>query len=100
MVGLPYLDTVAASTGRIVAMVSPNEPHIGHQMNWARVLTHETVHVITLQQTNFDCPHWFTEGLAVWSENAPRPRVWCELLQQRLKKGKLFNLDIDRVVAA
>ena len=71
MVGLPYLDTVAASTGRIVAMVSPNEPQLGHHLNWARVLTHETVHVINLQQTHFDCPHWFTEGLAVWSENSP-----------------------------
>ena len=28
------------------------------------------VHVITLQQTDFNCPHWYTEGLAVWSEEA------------------------------
>lgn len=93
MVGLPYLDTVAASTGRIVGMVSPSEMPSGHQMNWARVLTHETVHVITLQQTGFNCPHWFTEGLAVWSEDCPRPRTWCELLQQRLSKNKLLDLD-------
>ena len=93
MIGLPYLDTVAASTGRIVAMASPNDPAVGHQMNWARVLTHEMVHVITLQQTNFNCPHWFTEGLAVWSENCPRPQQWNELLVERLAKGKLFNLD-------
>ncbi len=62
-------------------------------MNWARVLTHEMVHVITLQQTNFNCPHWFTEGLAVWSENCPRPQQWNELLVERFAKGKLFNLD-------
>ena len=90
---MPYLDTVAASTGRIVAMASPNEPQLGVAMNWARVLTHEMVHVITLQQTNFNCPHWFTEGLAVWSENSPRPQQWNELLVERFAKGNLFNLD-------
>ncbi len=93
LIALPYLETIAASTGRMVGMVSPNEPQLGHRFNWARVLTHETVHIINLQQTHFDCPHWFTEGLAVWSERAPRPRVWCELLERRLAKGKLFNLD-------
>ncbi len=93
MVGLPYLDTVAASTGRIVAMVSPNEPHLGHHFNWARVLTHEMVHIINLQQTHFDCPHWLTEGLAVWSENSPRPQPWCESLGRRTANGKLFNLE-------
>ena len=93
MIGLPYLDTVAASTGRIVAMASPNEPQSSGAMNWARVLTHEMVHVITLQQTNFNCPHWFTEGLAVWSENCPRPQQWNELLVERFAQGKLFNLD-------
>ncbi|MEN6459607.1 MAG: hypothetical protein ABFC63_11840 [Thermoguttaceae bacterium] len=91
MVGLPYLDTVAASTGRIVGMVSPRE--LGRPMNWARVLTHETVHVITLQQTNFDCPRWFTEGLAVWSEAVPRPKTWCESLVRRQAQGSLLNLD-------
>ena len=48
--------------------------------NWARVLTHEVVHVITLQQTEFNIPHWYTEALAVESEGFPRPQDWNRLL--------------------
>jgi cellulose synthase operon protein C len=93
MVGLPYVGTIAASTGRIVAMASPNEPEARRQVNWARVLTHELVHVVTLQQTQFNCPHWYTEGLAVMSERTRRPDAWQKLLRERVANGKLFNLD-------
>jgi cellulose synthase operon protein C len=93
LVGLPYIGTVAASTGRIVAMSSPSETNVGRHMNWARVLTHELVHVVTLQQTQFNCPHWYTEGLAVRSEHNRRSDAWSRLLRERLAKRKLFNLD-------
>ncbi len=93
MIGLPYIGTVAASTGYMVAMASPNDPEAGHRMNWAEVLTHELVHVVTLQQTRFNCPHWYTEGLAVWCECIRRPDAWNELLRDRVANGKLFNLD-------
>jgi cellulose synthase operon protein C len=62
-------------------------------MNWAEVLTHELVHVVTLQQTRFNCPHWYTEGLAVWCEEMRRPDAWNELLRDRLRSRKLFTLD-------
>lgn len=92
LIGLPYVGTVAASTGRIVAMVSPNEPDLGSRYNWRRVMTHELVHVITLQQTDFNCPHWLTEALAVWCENVPRPQEWNEVLVRRTAQKRLFDL--------
>ena len=60
MVGLPWVQTIGASTGVIIALTSPaamEEP-----LNWARVLKHEFVHILTLQQTNFNIPHWFTRS--------------------------------------
>ncbi len=92
MTGLPYLGAVAASTGYMLAMSSPNDPLGGRQFNWAQVLRHEFVHVITLQQTKFNIPHWFTEGLAVYYEDIPRPQEWTELLLRRVPEGDLFDL--------
>lgn len=90
--GLPFLPTVGACTGRVVALASPRNTN--QPFNWARVLTHELVHVITLQQTNFNIPHWFTEALAVESEGFPRPQPWNVMLLERVpgRKGVL-NLD-------
>ena len=93
LIGLPYVGTVAACTGKMVAMVSPNERDLNKHFNWLRVMKHELVHVITLQQTNFNCPHWFTEALAVASEGQPRPQEWNEVLVRRASRGKLFDLD-------
>jgi tetratricopeptide (TPR) repeat protein len=90
MVGLPHIHTIGACAGKIVAMQSPTE---GRKFNWARVLRHEFVHVLNLQQTDFNIPHWFTEALAVLNEGYPRPAEWNQLLAQRLAAGKVFNLD-------
>jgi tetratricopeptide (TPR) repeat protein len=92
--GLPFLPTVGACTGRVVALASPrntNQPY-----NWARVLTHELVHVITLQQTNFNIPHWFTEALAVQSEGFPRPQPWNVMLLERVPSRKGV-LDLETI---
>ena len=89
MVGLPYVGTVALH-GRMVAMQSPDDAKT--KFNWARVVQHEFVHVVNLQQTNFNIPHWFTEALAVHNEGYRRP-AWDDLLAQRLKVNKLFNLE-------
>ncbi|MCA9071961.1 MAG: tetratricopeptide repeat protein, partial [Planctomycetaceae bacterium] len=91
MVGLPWIQTIGASTGVIVALASPTAAE--EPFNWARVLKHEFVHVITLQQTKFNIPHWFTEALAVTAEGSARPEVWNELLLARVPKGDIRSLD-------
>jgi len=91
MVGLPYVSTVGACAGKVVALTSPRE--LRKKFNWARVLKHEFVHVLNLQQTSFNVPHWFTEALAVEVEGHPRPQEWNTLLVQRVPKGELFHLD-------
>jgi tetratricopeptide (TPR) repeat protein len=91
MTGLPQLHTIGASTGWIVALTSPTSGE--HAFNWSKVLKHEFVHIITLQHTHFNCPHWLTEALAVMSEESPRSEVWTRLLRERVPKGELMNLE-------
>ncbi|MFO0945943.1 MAG: tetratricopeptide repeat protein [Planctomycetota bacterium] len=91
VVGLPSIGTVGACTGKVVAIASPRSLRTPY--NWARVLTHEVTHIITLRQTEFNIPHWYTEALAVLSEGYPRSAVWNQLLAERVPKRDLFNLD-------
>jgi tetratricopeptide (TPR) repeat protein len=91
MVGLPWVQTIGASTGMIVALASPTASE--KPFNWAKVVKHEFVHILTLQETNFNIPHWYTEALAVLSEESPRPEIWNQLLLERVPKGDLMNLD-------
>ena len=91
MIGLPWIQTIGASTGAVVALTSPTameEPY-----NWAAVLKHELVHVFTLQQTKYKIPHWFTEALAVRSEGHARPQNFNQLLAERVPKGEIYSLD-------
>ena len=89
--GQPFIPTVGACTGKIVALASPKSGKKPY--NWSRVLTHELTHVITLRQTDFNIPHWYTEALAVESEETPRPQSWNTLLMARVPARKLLNLD-------
>lgn len=91
MVGLPHIHPIGACAGKIVALQSPSEGE--QRFNWSRVLKHEFVHVINLQQTDFNIPHWFTEALAVLNEGYPRPQSWNDLLAESVAKNKLFDLE-------
>lgn len=91
MAGLPAIGTVGACAGRMIALTSPDE--VDPKFDWARVLRHEYVHVLNLQQTEFCIPHWFTEGLAVRSEGNARPRSWNAILARRAQEKTLFDLD-------
>lgn len=89
-VGLPHIHTIGACVGRMVAMVSPSG--MKQPFNWARVVQHEFIHVMNLQQTNYRIPHWFTEALAVYNEGYPRSDEWNQMLLTRVPAGKVFNL--------
>ena len=93
VVALPDLHTIGACTGRVVAMASPKAEGVARVFNWSRVVRHELTHVFNLAQTDFQVPHWLTEGLAVRNENTDRPPTWTVLLRERANAGKLLDLD-------
>lgn len=92
-VGLPDLHTIGACTGKVVAMASPKAKGVTKPFNWGRVMRHELTHIFNLAQTDFQVPHWLTEGLAVRNENMARPQQWTGILRDKMAAGELFTLD-------
>ena len=94
--GMPWIHTIAACTGPVIAMEVPREgaghEHLG-TFWWPNVLQHEYVHTITLSQTQNRIPHWFTEAAAVSMEMTPRTYDRCQLLADAWRDGMLFSLD-------
>jgi tetratricopeptide (TPR) repeat protein len=95
VVALPDLHTIGACTGRMFAMVSIHDTSkvIAKPFNWVRVLRHEMIHIFNLDQTRFQVPHWFTEGLAVTYEGSIPPPNWTQMLAEKLAADDLLNLD-------
>jgi len=92
--GEPWIHTVGACTGFVIAMASPRKaPDLSGRYNFARVLKHEYTHTVTLAATQNRIPHWFTEGLAVLQEDTPRSFGWSELLADAIRRGELFTLE-------
>ena len=92
--GSPWIGTVGASTGRVIAMVSPRKG--GKNMdpfNWAQVLRHEYTHTVTLAATDNRIQHWMTEGLAVLEERSPIRWDWVPMLNHAVKSRELFTMD-------
>ncbi len=92
--GAPWLPTVGASTGRIIALVAPRtgEKTMG-AFNWSQVLRHEFTHTVTLGATDNRISHWFTEGLAVQQEHSPIRWEWVPMLYDAVSKHHLFPID-------
>ncbi|HEX3357824.1 MAG TPA: tetratricopeptide repeat protein [Tepidisphaeraceae bacterium] len=92
--GSPWIGTVGASTGRVIALVSPRagKNTLG-TFNWTQVLRHEYTHTVTLSLTDNRIPHWFTEGLAVWEEHSPLRWEWVPMLYHAVKENELFTMD-------
>jgi len=92
--GSPWIGTVGASTGRVIALVSPRKGEMTMgTFNWAQVLRHEFTHTVTLAATDNRIPHWFTEGLAVWEEHSPLRWEWIPMLYQAVNEDQLFTMD-------
>lgn len=92
--GSPWIGTVGASTGRVIALVSPRagSATLG-TFNFSQVLRHEYTHTVTLGVTDNRIQHWMTEGLAVNEERAPLRWEWVPMLYQAVKNDQLFPLD-------
>lgn len=91
--GIPEIWTIAASTGDVIALTPPRPgARQRGSFDWARVVRHEFVHTVTLDQTANRLPHWFTEACAVASEPGDRDFQSCQLLAMALKNGELFDL--------
>jgi tetratricopeptide (TPR) repeat protein len=92
--GAPWLPTVGASTGRIIALAAPRkgERTMG-AFNWSQVLRHEFTHTVTLGATDNRISHWFTEGLAVQQEHSPLRWEWVPMLYDAVTKHHLFKID-------
>ena len=91
--GKPWIHTIGACTGRVIALASPGDSAHLPTYDVARVLKHEFTHTVTLEATFNRIPHWFTEGLAVYQEDAPRNFMWCELLAKAARRDRLFTLE-------
>jgi tetratricopeptide (TPR) repeat protein len=91
--GKPWIHTIGACTGRVIALASPRgATDLMGPYNMASVLKHEFTHTVTLAATQNRIPHWFTEGLAVYGEDSPRNFGWMELLADAVRRGALFTL--------
>jgi tetratricopeptide (TPR) repeat protein len=93
--GSPWIGTVGASTGRVIALVSPRNEGGGTMgsYNWSQVLRHEFTHTVTLAATDNRIAHWLTEGLAVVEERSPLRWEWVPMLYQAVKKKELFTME-------
>jgi tetratricopeptide (TPR) repeat protein len=92
--GSPWIATVGASTGRVIALVSPRKGALTlGTFNFTQVLRHEFTHTVTLGATENRIPLWFTEGLAVQQEHTPVRWEWVPMLYSAVTHGQLFDLD-------
>ena len=92
--GNPYIGTVGASTGRIIAIVTPRKGEgTANAFNWSQVLRHEFTHTVTLAATDNRISHWMTEGLAVYEEHSPLQWSWVPMLYHAVTHDELFDMD-------
>lgn len=94
--GMPWIHTIAACTGPVIAMEVPREgartKHLG-LFDWLEILRHEYTHTITLDRTRNRIPHWLTEAASVSMETRPRDYRTATMLALALRQGELFDME-------
>ncbi len=91
--GRPFLHTIGATTGPVIAMDAPRPGPTSMTFHWPGVLRHEFVHTVTLAATGNRIPRWLTEGLAQREERNRRSWDYCRMLAVALRRGTLYDLD-------
>ncbi|MDA1008646.1 MAG: tetratricopeptide repeat protein [Planctomycetota bacterium] len=96
LTGTPFIHTIAASTGPVIAMEPPREgaarKHLG-LFDWLDVIRHEYTHTVTLEQTGNRIPHWMTEAIAVDMEHGTRDDNTYNMLAHAWHNDGLFDLE-------
>ena len=69
--GRPFIATVGACCGRVIAMQAPRGGAPFGPFNWATVLRHVFTHTVTLAATKNRIPHWMTGGLPAPGQPLP-----------------------------
>ena len=91
--GIPEIWTIAACSGDVIVLTPPR---LGARQrgpfDWPRVIRHEFTHTVTLNQTAYRIPHWFTEACAVSTEPGDRDYPTCKLLATALADDALLDL--------
>ena len=91
--GIPEIWTIAACSGDVIALTPPR---LGARQrgpfDWPRVVRHEFTHTVTLNQTAYRIPHWYTEACAVSTEPGDRDYPTCKLLAAASTGDTLFDL--------
>ncbi len=91
--GRPYVATIGACSGRVIALTAPRGRRPFGWYNWANMLRHEFTHAVTLTATKNRMPRWLTEGLAVHEEPAPRSWAWKRVLNDAVRRDRLYSAD-------
>ena len=90
-VGLPGLEALGVTFGKIVTGRAPSDGHF----NWGMMLWHEIGHVFSIQLSRARVPRWFTEGLAEY-ETALHEPEWRRHTQaelfEALRDGSLLSV--------
>jgi tetratricopeptide (TPR) repeat protein len=100
--GKPWIHTIGACTGRVIALTSPRpSPGLHGPYPVVEVLRHEFTHTVTLAATDNRIPHWLTEGLAVLQERPygklgegrPRSYAWKKVLAEAIRRDEIYTLE-------